>query len=97
MQDVLTKIASAAFFQKAKELTQEQADMAAPGPEKHKTVVDGLVQFIDDLDEVTVAIPYIGSILAELVDTQAAQDAKRQAVQVAVEFIYQTLKLDGQA
>ena len=97
MQEFLTKIASAAFFQKAKELIVAQANSTAPGTEKHKTVVDGLVQFIDDLDEVTVAIPYIGSILAELVDTQAAQDAKRQAVQVAVEFIYQTLKLDGQA
>ena len=94
---IADRIASTAFIEKAKELIHKAGSQDATGAEKHRMVVDGLVRFIDDLDEAVTLVPYVGSILDALLDTQPAQEVKRGAVQFAVELIYQTLKLEGDA
>lgn len=94
----LEKLLSKQAFEKATDLIQEQPTPATreEATENHTRVVEGLVAFIEDLDDRVELIPFAGPILKMLVDSPQVDAKERELAAFVVESVYRTLKYSGQ-
>lgn len=94
MIDFLTKILSKDAYEKAAELVQGQQPAAneEEATNNHKAVLEGLIAFVEDLDDKVELIPFAGPILKALVDSPAVDDMERKACEFVVETVYRALK-----
>lgn len=94
MTEFLTKLLSKQAFEKATELVQGQSKPTskAEADANHEAVLNGLVAFVEVLDDKVELIPFAGPILKALVDSPAVDDLERKACEFIVESVYRALK-----
>lgn len=97
IRDTLEKIFSKETLAKATELIV-QADVVMPGEDnadaRHLMVVDGLVEFVERMDDQVSRIPHIGFLLKAIIDSPPIDEYERKACAAVVELAYQTLRLE---
>ncbi len=75
-----------------------RADHALPGDDKaegrHTLVVEGLVDFVEKMDDKVSLIPNVGFILKAIIDSAPVDGYERRACAAVVELAYQTLRLE---
>lgn len=95
----LEKLLSKATAEQIGKLIQAQppATTKEEGDANHERVVEGVVTFVESLDDKVALIPYAGPILAMIVDTPAMDQKEREWVEFAVEMAYRALDSVGAA
>jgi hypothetical protein len=93
----LTKLFSKQVLAYATQMIQAQSTAATPedAAANHKKVVDGVLSYLETLDNSVVLIPFIGPFLAALIDTPMVDGLERQLVEALVELAYRPLKYSG--
>lgn len=97
IKETLEKIFSKETLAKALDLIA-QADVSLPGEDqadaRHAQALEGLVAFVERLDDKVSLIPHVGFLLKAVIDSPPVDAYERKACAAVLELAYQSLRLE---